>query len=150
MRIMVDLNVLLDVAQRRSLFYEASEEVLARAREAAYEAVLPGHAIATLHYIMEKFADTRSANLAVDGLLRDFAVVGAGRDLLSRARALPVSGFEDSVVAAFAESCHCDFIVTRNTADFANSPVPARTPSNFLRLICPLLPPGAGDAARPR
>ena len=33
MRIMVDLNVLLDVAQNRAPFYQDSEEVLARARE---------------------------------------------------------------------------------------------------------------------
>ena len=50
MRIMVDLNVLLDVAQNRAPFYQDSEEVLARARDGEYEAFLPGHALTTFFY----------------------------------------------------------------------------------------------------
>jgi len=42
MKITVDLNVLLEVAQNRLPHYHASEEVLHRARAGAYEAVLPG------------------------------------------------------------------------------------------------------------
>jgi hypothetical protein len=43
MRIAVDLNVLLDVAQNRVPHYQASEEVLARARRGEFEAVISGH-----------------------------------------------------------------------------------------------------------
>jgi hypothetical protein len=50
MKITLDLNVLLDVAQNRLPHYHASEEVLHRARAGEYAAVLPGHAITTLHY----------------------------------------------------------------------------------------------------
>lgn len=41
MKIAIDLNVLLDVAQSRPEFYQDSEEVLARAREGEHEAVIP-------------------------------------------------------------------------------------------------------------
>ena len=54
MKITVDLNVLLDVAQNRLPHYQASEEELHRARAGEYLTVLPGHAITTLHYITEK------------------------------------------------------------------------------------------------
>ena len=56
MRIAVDLNVLLDVAQNRVPHYQASEEVLARARRGEYEAVISGHAVTTLFYVIAKFA----------------------------------------------------------------------------------------------
>jgi hypothetical protein len=62
MKITVDLNVLLDVAQNRLPHYHASEEVLHRARAGEYEALLPGHAITTLHYILEKWSSTHLAN----------------------------------------------------------------------------------------
>jgi hypothetical protein len=42
MKIGIDLNVLLDVAQNRSQFYRDSEEVLARARQGEYEALIAG------------------------------------------------------------------------------------------------------------
>jgi hypothetical protein len=48
--------------------------------------------------------------------------------------ALPmnISDFEDAVVAAIAKREKADFIITRNEADFANSPVPALSPARFL------------------
>ena len=45
MKIAIDLNVLLDVAQNRAVFYQESEEVLARAREGECEGVISGHLV---------------------------------------------------------------------------------------------------------
>lgn len=135
MRIMVDLNVLLDVAQNRAPFYQDSEEVLARARDGEYEAFLPGHALTTFFYIMAKFADVLTAQTALDGLLADFGIVGPDKAILTRARSLPLADFEDCVVAASAEAVACDHIVTRNVGDFAGSPVPTLTPTDFLILL---------------
>jgi hypothetical protein len=68
----------------------------------------------------------------VDGLLADFAIAAPDKAILLRARALPISDFEDSVVAAVPEAAGCDYIVTRNVQDFAGSPVPSLTPAQFL------------------
>ena len=137
MRIAIDLNVLLDVAQNRAAFYRASEEVLARARKGEYEGVISGHLVTTFYYLLTKFAGAAAANTAVDGLLADFAVVGADNQILAKARKLPMKDFEDGVVAATADSCACDYVVTRNASDFAGSPVPAITPTDFLNLLPP-------------
>ena len=114
MKIMVDLNVLLDVAQNRAPFYQDSEEVLARAREGEYEAFLPGHALTTFFYVMAKFADVPTAETTVDGLLADFGIVGPEKTILNRARSLSMPDFEDGVVAASAEASDCNHVVTRN------------------------------------
>jgi predicted nucleic acid-binding protein len=135
MKIGIDLNVLLDVAQNRLGFYPDSEEVLARAREGEFEGVISSHLITTFHYLMEKFSGTPTANTAVDGLLADFAIAAPDKAILLRARALPISDFEDSVVAAVAEAAGCDYIVTRNVQDFVGSPVPSLTPAQFLDVL---------------
>ena len=145
MKIALDLNVLLDVAQNRAQFYQDSEEVLARAREGDYEAVLSAHLVTTFHYVMAKFSGRPTADTAVDGLLADFEVIGPDNTLLLRARALPMSDFEDNVVAAVAEASRCDYIVTRNVPDFAGSPVPAITPTDFVQLLPAPAPPAAGE-----
>jgi predicted nucleic acid-binding protein len=132
MKITVDLNVLLDVAQNRLPYYQASEEVLNRARLGEYAAVLPGHALTTLHYIIEKHSATDLANETVDGLLADFEVHVVDKANFQRARQLPLKDFEDAVVAAVAEATGSQFIVTRNVLDFAGAPVPAITPAEFL------------------
>lgn len=132
MKITVDLNVLLDVAQNRLPHYQASEEVLHRARVGEYNAVLPAHALTTLHYIIEKHSDTTVANQTIDGLLRDFEIHSADKTNFQRARQLPLKDFEDAVVAAVAEITGSQYIVTRNVADFSGSTVPAITPAGFL------------------
>jgi predicted nucleic acid-binding protein len=146
LRIAIDLNVLLDVAQNRAAFYQNSEEVLARAREGEYEGVIAGHLVTTFYYLLAKFAGAAAANIAVDGLLADFAVVGVDKQILAKARKLPMKDFEDGVVAATADSCGCDYIVTRNAPDFADSPVLAVAPADFLKLLPPRAPGQAADS----
>jgi predicted nucleic acid-binding protein len=135
MKITVDLNVLLDIAQNRLPHYHASEEVLHRARAGEYEVVLPGHALTTLHYILEKSSSTHLANQTIDGLLADFIIHSPDKTTFQRARRLPLKDFEDAVVASVAEASGSDYIVTRNLPDFVGSPVPAMTPTEFLEAI---------------
>lgn len=132
MKVTVDLNVLLDVAQNRLPHYHASEEVVHRVRRGEFAAVLPRHALTTLHYILEKYSGTALANQTLDGLLADFAIHPVDKANFQRARQLPLSDFEDAVVAVTAEVTRSDFIVTRNVADFVGSSVPAITPIDFL------------------
>src|SRR5438093_9718676 len=114
MRIAVDLNVLLDVAQNRVPHYQSSEEVLRRARRGEYEAVISGHAVTTLFYVIAKFAGVSTANQTVDNLLSDFSIIGPDKAIFLRARSLAMSDFEDAVVASVAEAARCDYVVTRN------------------------------------
>lgn len=130
--ITVDLNVLLDVAQNRLPHYQASEEVLHRARIGEYAAVLPAHALTTLHYIIEKWSGPALANQTIDGLLADFAIHPVDKANFQRARQLPLIDFEDAVVAVVAEATGSQYIVTRNVADFSGATVPAITPVEFL------------------
>jgi hypothetical protein len=95
-------------SKKRPAFYQDSEEVLARAREGEYEGVIAGHLVTTFYYLLAKFSGAATADTAVDGLLADFAVAGAEKRILAKARKLLMKDFEDSVVAATADSCCCD------------------------------------------
>ncbi len=132
MRVLVDLNVLLDVIQRREPHYAASARALSVAVAGGIEAAVPGHAVTTLHYVVAKHAGRAAADAVVDWLLSDFEVVAEDKTVLLRARGLGFSDFEDAVVAAAAEKSHSTAIVTRNVSDFVSSPVPAMTPAEIL------------------
>jgi hypothetical protein len=69
-----------------------------------------------------------SARLAGSTLLTNTTI-------FQRARQLPLGDFEDALVASVAEATGSDYIVTRNVSDFAGSPVPALTPTEFLEAI---------------
>ena len=90
--------------------------------------------------MVAKFAGAAAADTAVDGLLADFSIAGTDKQILSKARKLPMKDFEDGVVAATADSYDCDYIVTRNVPDFTGAPIPAITPADFLKLLPPRAP----------
>lgn len=52
--------------------------------------------------------------------------------ILENAGRLPGSDFEDNVCIAGAIAAKLDLIVTRDTAGFAGSPVPAVTPAELI------------------
>lgn len=130
--ILVDLNVLLDVVQRREPYYRASAAVLEDIVNERVVGALSAHAVTTLHYIVGRYQLRAVADSVVDWVLRYFAIASVGREELLRARALTFGDFEDAVVAAAAESAGCLSIVTRNVKDFSASPVEALTPEEYL------------------
>jgi predicted nucleic acid-binding protein len=132
MKVMLDLNVVLDVVQRREPFYAASATVLSQAVEGEHVACLPGHALTTLHYIIAKHAGRKQAGTLVDWVLAHLEVVAQDRAQFVRARSLLFEDFEDAALASAAEAAGCKCIISRNVADFRHSPVPAVTPEEFL------------------
>jgi predicted nucleic acid-binding protein len=129
---MLDLNVLLDVVQRREPFYAASATVLSQAVEGTDASCVPGHILTTLHYILSKNAGRERADTVVDWVLAHLEIVPQDRAQFVRARSLRFDDFEDAALASAAEAAGCKLILTRNVADFETSPVPAVTPEEFL------------------
>ena len=149
MNVTLDLNVVLDVIQNRQPHYQDSADVLSRARTGDIAAVLPSHAVTTLYYILAKAAGKTKADQTVDWLLAHFEIGAADKAILRRARLLALRDFEDGVVATLAEAAHCAYVVTRNVPDFAGSPVPAITPTDFLALLrAATLPPPVTEEGR--
>lgn len=99
------------------------------------EAAIPAHGITTLYYLVRKHAAKSDAEAALDKILTHFAIGNPDSAGWQRARSLPMPDFEDAVVAVTAESLGCAYIVTRNLDDFADSPVPAISPSDLLLLM---------------
>lgn len=130
--ILVDLNVVLDVVQRREPHYSGSALVIDRVVRQRVRGFLPAHAFTTVHFLVGRYRDAPTAARTVDWLLRRFEVAAVGRAELERAQVLGWRDFEDAVVAAAAETAGCNTIVTRNVADFRDSPVAALTPEEYL------------------
>lgn len=131
MKVMIDLNVLLDVFQQRQPHYAASAQFLdfAMARGCG---CLAAHALTTVHYLVTKHANHQWADELIDWLLKNFTIAPADQTTFLRARALSFTDFEDAVVCACAEQQHCQYIVTRNSKDFPASTITTVTPTEFL------------------
>ena len=135
MRLMIDTNVLLDVVQGREPFASDSGAVLELAVTGQHAAYVPAHGLTTLYYLLRKHADSNVAIDTVDWVLSHFVIAPATQETFNRAREIALKDFEDSVVAAMAESTHSDYIITRNAVDFGEFTVPAVAPDAFLQII---------------
>ena len=132
MKALIDLNVVMDVVQRRQPHYAASARVLTEVRRGRVGAVLPGHALTTIFYLVERHVSREQAEAVVDWMLASFDVASASKRDFLQARTLSVADFEDAVVASLAAREGCDYIVTRNVQDFSGTSPPAITPADFL------------------
>lgn len=130
--ILVDLNVLLDVFQKREPHYRASAAVLEKVIRKEQKALIAAHAVTTAHYLVSRYQNANRADQALGWLLRYFDIAPIGRAELARARQLGWRDFEDAVVASAAESAACQALITRNVKDFRDSPVAAMTPDEYL------------------
>jgi predicted nucleic acid-binding protein len=132
MTILVDLNVILDVVQRREPHYTDSAILLSTIVRGSADGAVPGHAITTVYYLVRRYVNKERAETTVDWLLNHLEVVPAGEDDFRTARQLEMDDFEDAVVATLADRASCDVIATRNTEDFGASPIPAKSPKAIL------------------
>lgn len=132
MKLLLDLNVLLDVFQKRAPFYFSSATVLSKILEKEHTGYLPGHAVTTLYYILKRSDGKERAGELVDWLLAHFEIIAQDKAQFTRARTLAIPDFEDSAIVTAAEAALCDLILTRNLSDFAGAPVAAMSPEEFL------------------
>jgi predicted nucleic acid-binding protein len=131
----VDINILLDVFQRRQPHYAASAHVISMAETGALKGICPAHGLTTLYYIVRKVATKQDAEAAMDRVLDHFQIGNLDASGWREARSLPMDDFEDATVAAVAKASGSDFIITRDHGDFARSPVAAISPADFLIML---------------
>lgn len=128
-RLLVDLNVLLDVLLDRHPHVEAAARVWAAIDAKRIAGLVPSHAMTTIHYLVGRERGPREARRVVERLLAVFQVVPVTEQVLRDALALPFADFEDAVCAACAASAGCDALVTRDARGFRKSPVPILSPA---------------------
>ena len=142
MTVTVDINVVLDVFQKREPHYAASAQVVGLVGSGTIGGIFPAHGLTTLYYLVRKHAAKPDAEAAMEQMLRHFQIGNLEAAGWQKARQLGLADFEDAVVATVAEQAGSAFIITRNVGDFAGSPVPALTPADFLSQLAPSLQPG--------
>ncbi|HAV65551.1 MAG TPA: pilus assembly protein [Verrucomicrobiales bacterium] len=132
MTVTVDINVVLDVFQKREPHHDASAQVVGLVVSGTIRGVFPAHGLTTLYYLVRKHASRPDAETAMDEVLRHFQIGNLDAAGWQQARQLGVADFEDAVVATVAAQTASAFIITRNVDDFRGSPVPAITPTDLL------------------
>ena len=133
MILLIDTDVLVDVALGREPHATASGELLSLVERGHAAGFIAWHSLSNFHYLLSSARGPSEAKDFLRDLLLFIDVAPASTAIASFAMGLPMRDFEDALQASAAVACHADAIATRNIRDYSRSPVKADTPSNLLR-----------------
>ena len=104
LRVMVDINVILDVLENRNGWVmDAAKTCAVCGGGMRAIGFVPPHAVTTIYYIVRKRGGKALADKAIDWLLALFKVADCGTDEFKAARASGIDDYEDAVVVASAQ-----------------------------------------------
>ncbi len=129
---LLDTDVLVDVALDRRPHSDPASELLDRIEHGAEAAYIAWHSVSNLYYIVEPSLGNVSARDFIVELSRFVAVAETGTDGIRYAAELPMADFEDAMQVAAARACGARHIVTRNVRDYERSPIRAVDPREAL------------------
>ncbi len=118
LKVLIDLNVVLDLFQRREPFYDMSARVLAAAETGLVEGWIAAHSLTTLFYLLTRYQSAEQARVALTDLLTFLSVAAVDHEVIEQALNLPYPGFEDAVQMMAAVRNGVQYLVTRNVRDY--------------------------------
>ena len=130
--ILLDTDVLIDVALDRRPHANFASELLDRIEHGAESACIAWHSVSNLYYIVAPARGGVSTRDFIVELTRFVGVAITDTEALRYAAALPMADFEDAMQVAAARACGARHIVTRNVRDYERSPIRAVDPQEAL------------------
>jgi predicted nucleic acid-binding protein len=130
--ILIDTDVLIDVALDRHPHTVASSKLLDRIENGSEDASIAWHSVSNLYYLVSPSLGGISTRDFIVELTRFVGVAPADAESIRYAAALPMDDFEDAMQVAAARACGARQIVTRNLGDYERSPIPAVGPQEAL------------------
>ena len=131
MVLLIDNNVVLDVLQAREPHSKYSRRAWLLCELGQAEGYISALTFADIVYIMRKEVAYNEIDLLLAKVSKAFTIADLTRDDMSNAADMKWRDFEDAVQSATASRIHADYIITRNTKDYRDSPIPAITPEEY-------------------
>ncbi len=131
-KVLFDINILLDVFLVREPFYMDSSAVLNYCEKGKLEGWISADTFSTVHYFLKKGMGEAKSGDTILEIIRSLSVVPVREKTVVTACEMSLPDFEDNLKVACAKELRIDYIMTRD-ADYTGSQIPAMTPSAFLK-----------------
>lgn len=133
MKILIDTNIIVDVALERQPFYSESVQVLSLVHQKQVEGYISASTVSDLYYIIRK---PKGRDQTMDFLRRISTfcrVATVDESVISMALAANFRDFEDAIQYSTARVNQLDAIVTRDIADFPVNTPRILTPAQLIQ-----------------
>jgi len=131
--ILLETDVLVDLALDRSPYAGAAGELLDALERSPRSAFVAWHTVSNFYYLVAPKRGQDDAKAFLLDLTQFADVAPVTTESLRYAARLTMKDFEDAMQVAAAAACGASVIATRNVRDYASSPIRAATPESLLR-----------------
>jgi predicted nucleic acid-binding protein len=134
MKLLIDTNVILDALMHRQPWAKSAQDIILAIAEEKAEGFVTANSFADIHYILHKqLRDKDQTKQALLGLLVIINVLDVTGSDCEKAFDLPMSDYEDALLAQCAKRHKINRIISRNLKDFKGSPVEAVEPDDIIK-----------------
>ncbi|MEI6388624.1 MAG: PIN domain-containing protein [Spirochaetota bacterium] len=134
-KVLVDSDVILDVATGRLPFVEKSRACLSYLESGHALGILSGHSVTNMYCILRKLGSDSMARMFLSSLLKYLSIGAIDHKGIVSALESRFLDFEDGVQNCCAINNQCDAILTRNIADYQFAGIRVMNPQDFLALF---------------
>jgi predicted nucleic acid-binding protein len=121
-KVLIDTNIVLDIALNRKPFVEHAALLWRLAEQKEITACLSNTSITDIFYIVRKHAGQEKARSFIADILDTFTLADIDEEGFREALGSEMGDFEDAVQFVICERNGCDYLATRNKADFGDHP----------------------------
>lgn len=133
--VLIDINILLDVLQKREPYYVTSAGLLAAVETGQIHGYVAAHSLITLFYLIQKGKSSAEARATITNLLQFIKIAPVDQSTIEQALNLDTRDFEDAVQMVSAMQCKADCLITRNVKDYQPALLPVLQPVDFLATL---------------
>ena len=132
MRLFWDTNIMLDLLDERTPFYEPAAKIATLAEERKLSITVSALSYATVNYILAKYEKVE----IVKDKLRKFKIISSicalDEEIIDKGLNSDFKDFEDALQYFCALKSNCNVLITRNGMDFKTSQIPIMTAEEYL------------------
>ena|SRR3990167_4913597 len=136
MKILLDINVLLDVFQARVPYYETSAQVLSLCTD-SIRGYISAISFGTLNYILAKGLGRQQALIHLKKIRAFTKVAPVDAQVIDLAINSHFSDLEDAIQYYCSLRSKLTHIITRNKKDYKKAKIVVATPDEFLKMLEP-------------
>lgn len=135
MKVLIDANVILDMAFKRS-GCDISMKLFRRIKEIEASAYITASSVTDIFYIIRKEThNTDRTYVVMENIFRLVAILSVTDKDIKDAFEQRWKDFEDCVQYMTGKNSRMDYIITGNCKDYANALLPVMTPAAWIEMV---------------
>ena len=134
-KILLDTNVILDIALERDDFVTNSIELLLLINKLDYRVFISATTVTDIYYISKKQVGRDKTIHFLTKLFEHIKIAGVDTTIILNALNSGLKDFEDAVQIETAKQNDISIVITRNKKDFENSNMNIYTPAEYINKL---------------